>query len=890
MTSSSLIKNIVSSVNKGQTVKASELKKLNPQLVTALSKLVSPRDSNDRFDRKRTELKSGVGLGEIQSLSGSLHDRHQNNKNILELFPDLELAKQILISSILSPKDMTKIDLIYTSDMEGVTQIDMTSELSETLRDYINKNYNLKDELSEILEDMLFTNGCHIKAVLPEALIDYVIKERNVSVEDVDGNNYLVNEKMAVNEVFNSKGQLRSLNILGGYSKSSNKEISLEGISDKTVKNPEGYIVYKSDQGLIANEMVEIGDNFNFLKYPSLIKTKRKEALYNKVNAATESMGTSSNLNNVLYSNKPTDTNTVVQLPNPENLKRQSVGKPLVMNLNSSAVIPVIVPGSPKNHLGYFLVLDQHGNPIDHDSNTLDASLVNDAWNSNSGESNGLDSFLVKKAKNNLQGKDVGVGKQTEVLLSMYGAIVEENLLNRLKNGMYSDDLHIGDNSDIYRVMLARTLKGKMTKLVFVPSEFIEYMAFEYFDNGIGKSLLDKLSVNSSIRAMVMFAEVMSYIKSSINTTKVNMKLDENDPDPFGTIEILKHEVARMRQQMFPIGINSPSDLVDWMQKMALEFTYEGHPGIPDVQLDFEVSNTQHTLPESELADNLKKQAYMTFGLSPEIVDNGFSSDFATTVVANNILLSKRVMVYQDKLKPQLTSYIKSILEFDGDLREEMRKIVQTQIDKNIKYLTEEDKKYINDNNKEIYVESLLTKYVKGLEIDIPSPNETTLENQLTAYNAYADALDVVIESWISDEAVPAEVAGDISDYIVTMKELLKAYFLRKWAANNNFMPELTDITSVDKDKKALIDIYDISEHHIEGLQRAAIKLMKNTIGKNKATDEIVEKINNGESLDEESGQEEDLGLDKDSGEEDPKNKKDTEEDDLSDLDFDVKE
>lgn len=62
-------------------------------------------------------------------------------------------------------------------------------------------------------------------------------------------------------------------------------------------------------------------------------------------------------------------------------------------------------------------------------------------------------------------------------------------------------------------------------------------------------------------------------------------------------LEIAIHEVLRMRQQYFPLGINSPTDLVDWVQRAGVEFSFEGHPGLPNTKFDFDIKNMQHTIP-----------------------------------------------------------------------------------------------------------------------------------------------------------------------------------------------------------------------------------------------------------------------------------------------------
>jgi single-stranded-DNA-specific exonuclease len=73
-------------------------------------------------------------------------------------------------------------------------------------------------------------------------------------------------------------------------------------------------------------------------------------------------------------------------------------------------------------------------------------------------------------------------------------------------------------------------------------------------------------------------------------------------------------------------------------------------------------------------------------------VDNGFNSEFATTVVSNNILLSKRILIYGQKLSIFLTEHIKKIIHNDPYMQNEIKKLIVSNIDRISKYLDEKDK------------------------------------------------------------------------------------------------------------------------------------------------------------------------------------------------------
>ena len=111
-------------------------------------------------------------------------------------------------------------------------------------------------------------------------------------------------------------------------------------------------------------------------------------------------------------------------------------------------------------------------------------------------------------------------------------------------------------------------------------------------------------------------------------------------------IEMATDLISKTRQQYFPLGANSAPELLDWIHRAGFELHFEGHPALPQTKFQFNTKNFDRTEPNADLDEGLRKQTYMAFGLSPELLDTGFDAEFAATVTANNILLSKRTMQY----------------------------------------------------------------------------------------------------------------------------------------------------------------------------------------------------------------------------------------------------
>jgi hypothetical protein len=329
-----------------------------------------------------------------------------------------------------------------------------------------------------------------------------------------------------------------------------------------------------------------------------------------------------------------------------------------------------------------------------------------------------------------------------------------------------------------------------------------------------------------SIRAILLFARVMAMTKSAINVTKVNMTLDEYDPDPIKTIETGIHEVVRMRQQYFPLGINSPSDLVDWIQRASFMFTFDGHPGIPNTKFDFEATNLQHEIPPNDFDEDLRKQTYMAFGLTPEMVDNGFNAEFATTVIQNNLLLSKRVLQAQEIFCQHLTGLVQKIVLSDAAIFDELLEALNDSSGLVQKKLSEEEnEEYTKAPEK--FMEDMVERFIDVLTVELPRPDVATIETQSEAYDQYMEALDKALDVYISTEFLTDVNIGDAAQHIDTIKSVVKAAVARQWMAENNYMPELNDLITSDEDGEPVFDLFDVTKTHAQGLVRSLIKFIK---------------------------------------------------------------
>lgn len=830
---------LIEQLNSKKTVPAMTLVRQDPELAAALSKMVKGVEPVRAFDANNTNSMYALDQSKLTQISTMTQERVNDSENMMQLFPDIEMGAQIMVSSVLSPKDMVNTDLIYKVS-ESIFPSEMTMQLLEMVENWCNQEYDLKKISPSILRDVMFATGSHIRAIIPES-----------SVDDLINNNSPVGME-ALNDLLTDNNQIQSLGFLG------DSHIAVDTPRQNVVPGFESfkqfqrlpYMEYdttirvgtentvdgkKAYEDFSSLSKVEVIDNYNLLKLPQAIEKNNQAkatALLNRHSYASlaleatavqhRKIASTRELEALLYKGRQSGTKVLVSVKTQENSSRQSVGKPLVMQLPSESVIPVHVPGNPKHHICYFVLVDESGYPV---TKSTSNHLMQNAQAQLNNQSSSMASFLLEKAKRNLMQSDMR-NLTMDQASKIYSDIVENDLMERLKNGIYGNRLEIGKNEEIYRIMLARTLSNQFTRLLHIPGELVTYFALKYYDNGIGKSFLDDLKVITSIRAILLFAKVMALTKNSIALTHVNMTIDPRDPDPQKTIEESIHEIIKMRQQYFPLGINSPSDLMDWVQRAGFEFTFEGHPGIPNTKFDFETKQMQHTVPDDNLDELLRKQTFMHMGLNPETVDNGFTGDFATTIVSNNVLLSKRVTQIQDDFKPQISDYVRKLTKNDNQIQEALLEVIKNNRAVIEKALSDEEKEILN-NNSDLFNRYALERFIETIEVDFPKPDLTSVENQVTAYDKYIESLDKGLDAIMSSDFITPSTAGQIANHINTIRAAIKGYYSRKWMSENGFLTELNDLTAKDEEGKPSMNVHDVMKNHIEGLTASSVAFIK---------------------------------------------------------------
>ena len=804
----------------------------NNAAAAIISKMNTDQSNNNKVD---------IANWNIPEVSVSVSEKIRNNDNIVELFPDTELSIQILVSSIISPNDLLTTKINFNSpDIKLPTDIKQT--LTATIKNYVESEYNIETKLPKIVREALFTKGAYIEVIIPEAAVDELI------------NNYQQDGQISVEDA-TSKINKHKYSFLGN--KDINIKLSLEDRLDKPTLDK-----YKKDNKKKSDTItiditeddlgISITDNPTILNRTKIMMDVVKHNVKNKIYGKKSKISTEDNdidLDGLFKNNNTILRREVASVSNRHDAKRESIGKPLVMNLPTESVIPVHVVNDPTKHLGYFILLDNNGVPVDLNNDDYNTINQNTMFSNNMGQDTKLN--MINKAKQALYGitkKDITLNN----IEDLYGKLVEDTINKKLKNGMYGDLVEVKENSDLYRVMLMRALKAQQTRLLFLPKELVAYYAFDHRENGTGKSLLEKVAILYSIRAILLFTNLMATIKNNTTITEVNAKLEDTDADPEKTMEKIMSETLKSRQTMLPLGVTKLEDLAEWVHKLGFKYNFK-HPGLPDMEIT--TNNTSagdKVVPDTALNDEIKEHIIMSFGLTPEMVQAGYNVDFATTLVAKNLLLAKRVTQLQNILNPLIQDHITKLLTNDMVIVNMVKDIVSNNIEEIKRTIknAQKDEEGIDFSKikKEDLIEYITDKYINEMDIYLPSPELNEATAMKDAFTNYKDTITEYIDLIVGSEALPNELVGEISGNMDQVKNIMKTVLIKKWMNDNNYIPEVGEFMTLDDEGKPIFNFLEEYESYSSNLIEVLLPFLKRMSKTKAKTDEKLSKLDGMES------------------------------------------
>lgn len=624
------------------------------------SKLVAREESQRNQYRPPSPPDANL-LTEI-SLASAMDAR--DVENLYQLLPETELTEMILISSILSPKDMVQCELHYRIEGDRYTS-ELTGQLLDVIREYFTNEHKIEESLETILSESLFTKGSCPFAILPESSIDQAINSHcRVGMESIRDGWDTIN------------GRLKTIGLLGDPVSRAEEKGRLRA-QNQSLEHWMGNTQKPYTQVTTPLKGLTIIDNYDALKIPAFkrrVQEDRVNTLLRKPRVSHESRNEASRYYPARqFANTPIVTIT-------QKAGRKNVGHPMVMKLPHESVIPIHTPGTPEDHIAYIVMLDGNGHPLSMTDHYDQFRQMGFSLKNMGSDQQAVSNEIQQAYLQSFGSQCGGAISRVEELQRVYTDIVEHQIRQRLANGVYGSDVELGSDPVVYRMMLARALSRKQTQMLLIPKELLVYFAFDYNQYGVGRSLMSKAKFIASLRVILRLAETKAGIKNSVGHSKMRITLDERDPNPDATIEAILHEHVRVTNGLFPAGVTEASDLLDYLHRASYSVEIEGNPAYPNTKVDIDDHQVSRAKPDTDLTEDLRKAHAQSLWVTPEMIDNASGPDFATTVTQNNLLFSKRVIRAQATFCNHLTRYIATYVFNSETLMEALRNVIKNNL------------------------------------------------------------------------------------------------------------------------------------------------------------------------------------------------------------------
>jgi len=832
--------------------KLNDFKNISADDLAIISKLIPPGKKQGEGDRRHKGLEMPNG-NVVSKLARGISDSINDANNLFQMLPDMDLCRQIVVSAILSPSDLTSSDLVYSIGNDELDS-NLTGPCLRKIKEFFETVYRIKKLLPEILSDALFMKGSYPMLILPESTIDYAINTAGRPSMETLGDHITEKGWYRPYGVLGKSGKaiegdVSSFESLFGNANSIGSatqdefQISFEGIEKHVTIGGKAKTVKFNFPGKI-----EVTDNPEMLKNPMLMDRLRQHRVQEVYGARRKSLPIIAMEAAKKAVAKPDEKKTVAAdlakigdtqlieqkrmpmkevenkffarrnyqhvplqpLLTPKQLNRPTVGHPVMMHLPSESVIPVHVPGNVRQHVGYFILMDVNGNPLSMASRN---NYYDDIRNGMS-PSGDVASSLLTMTRRVGEGINGWNPYEIDEMAKAHASIVEDDLRNRLRSGAISGEYDFSLREETMRLMFSRQAAAKNTMVLFVPAEMLIYVAFDYNEFGIGRSMLEDGKILGSIRASLLLAATTAAITNATGGQTITIKVPEEDKDPYGTVEFMLNQYAEINGSGFPLGSTHPMDLMYALANAGKNIVVTGNSAFPEVEFDVQTREGTAKEPSSELTDDLRKRHIQMFGLTPEVMDAAQGSDFATTVVNNQLMFLKRVLKWQEDFEPFLVDWHRGYISNSGTLMEELMDLIM----ENKKYLkgeySEEPEKFLND-------------LIGSLSVTLPPPQTNRMTEQMEQYDKYTDSITKGLDAYFNEALFDATAAAELFDSIPTTKAAYLAYFQRKWLREHNVLPELDVFNTVKEEDTPVINILKENEQHMEGVLACVEEYMK---------------------------------------------------------------
>lgn len=729
-----------------------------------------------------TELKSY-----LTKVSKSNNDWIQQSDAIRVLTPEIDRSAEIMVSSILSPTDMQSDTINVICDGSDLGE-EIEAKVGEELTNFFNDKLELGDLIYRYTREALYGSGSCSILVLPPKNIDIL----NSAVD----NDLIKAGVLKSSPKKRSKITADNTSLVAPSMESAfvSTEAMTIGGSKASMEAMEQAIEYD----LLCS--IEASNPFVGL-HPNDIVTKSKEARSKIMGLFRDSKShfvmssditglrrgkdhlsdVASKLSEDIEKHFLYDKDTPAFMLDSSDDESETTN-PAIIEIPTRAVVPVIIPGSPDKHIGYFILVDQWGNPMVDGEGTNPPGfgprkLTEAATQAAFGAPN-LYRF----------GSKITDEQRYDITNTIFGLTFKHLVDNKLEE-MGLGGTSIGEYDAVTSCMFRNLLMRKKCVLVFVPEPLMVYYRFDHRPDGTGKSITESMNTMLALRTVLLMSYIMAATENSIDNKVISVAVDEKQTNIQQMLDMVRN--AYVAKKMMRFDINPLTVQQDLIQK-SLTILPKGIKGLSDsLDVQTEHRQTGAVAPDDGLLEKITNWIITWLQVPHSALNHLSENEYSRSVATTNLFFSNNVKSKQKVVIKHSTKFIRLYTRYSPFLREKLSNILKT-TEKTSKDASSEaangsPKSNINIETNDDSIRKNLKKIIGCIKTTLPSPKIVVDKAQYEEIDKYLDTVEKVCDYIYHDDLIAGEPVSALSDTLKMMKANVRSGMVRDYIDNIGF-------------------------------------------------------------------------------------------------------
>lgn len=683
----------------------------------------------------------------------------QEMRHIAALSPEHKQASRIMVSSIISPNDM-QVGQVGVLSKAPELGDDINALITEELNDFFNTKLKLGVRLARWLDTAMFTHGSAPVMLLPKWNLDNL----NAAVD---------NDMMKCGMQYGSGSTLQNIGCSSWFDEVDSKLMSKLSISmeqfqaAKTVDNLDTSAIVMREDMLhqvktldifgytdvnnkewsetdfdnIATESLSaavklITDNKSFI----LTHDQPMAVLQHRIKSFGDA---SKNVNDKINKYFVGDGAAPLMIVQAEG-ELDSKDHPAIIELPPESVVPVCVPGTPSEHIGYFVLIDQFGSPMT--SRVMDQVS---SFGSRRLVQSTVDAAYGKPVEN-IIGNRMDAAQRFAATSTIFG-ITLKNMMERKLDTLGFRGVQVEQHDAISNCMFHHLLQRKHVGLIFVPAELMCYFCVDHREDGTGKAITEDCRIISAMRTALLIADVMAAMRNSTDRRVIEMNIDDQNTNFEQACDLARKVFTEKQMLRFD---NNPQTIARDLINKALVILPKGMKGIPDITPSQESRPTNSPRVDADLMKMLGDWMIAFIGIPPSALNALNEAEYSRSVATNNLFFSNNIRTYQAIIIYILTKFGRNYLKFAPALQRKLKDIVGSKATSTVAVEGHDDNTSID--GEKIDTERLIGSIIANLEITLPTPNIAAGKAQIEELSTFVDVVDRVLAKVVGDELVDA--------------------------------------------------------------------------------------------------------------------------------------